>query len=430
MDKKKVLIFPAGSEIAFEIVNALKYSKFVELYGGTSTEDHSLFVYKNLIKGFPYVNEEGFLAYLNSVIEEYGIDYVYPAHDSASVYLALHREEIKATVVISDKETALICRDKRKTYEFFEGESFIPRFFNSPEEVTHFPVFIKPAVGQGSVGAKVVNDREELIRESEADSSIVMAEYLPGNEYTVDCLSDRNGKLLAVLPRVRNRIKTGISVNSRSCPLDAEIRKTAEKINSRLSFKGAWFFQLKKDREGVYKLLEVSPRISGTMGLYRNRGINFPMLTLFVFGGYDVEVIDNGYDIVVDRAFHSLYRIGVEYRNIYIDYDDTITINGKINPDVIKFLYQSVNNGKKIYLCSRHKGDIYADMDRLHLDKGLFEKVIVLTDNQEKSDLITGESSIFIDDSFAERKKVKDKLGIPVFDVDMIESLIDGKEPG
>lgn len=32
--KKRVLIFPAGTEIAFEIVNALKYSKFVEIYGG------------------------------------------------------------------------------------------------------------------------------------------------------------------------------------------------------------------------------------------------------------------------------------------------------------------------------------------------------------------------------------------------------------
>jgi hypothetical protein len=34
-------------------------------------------------------------------------------------------------------------------------------------------------------------------------------------------------------------------------------------------------------------------------------------------------------------------------------------------------------------------------------------------------------NAIFIDDSFAERKKVHDVLGIPVYDVDMVESLID-----
>ena len=84
--KKKVLIFPAGTEIAFEIVNALKYSKFVELYGGTSADDHSEFVYKHLIKGFPYVNDNRFLDYLNNVIDKYEIDCIYPAHDSVSVY--------------------------------------------------------------------------------------------------------------------------------------------------------------------------------------------------------------------------------------------------------------------------------------------------------------------------------------------------------
>ena len=35
--------------------------------------------------------------------------------------------------------------------------------------------------------------------------------------------------------------------------------------------------------------------------------------------------------------------------------------------------------------------------------------------------------SIFIDDSFSERKKISKILGIPVFDVDMVESLIDRK---
>ena len=42
--------------------------------------------------------------------------------------------------------------------------------------------------------------------------------------------------------------------------------------------------------------------------------------------------------------------------------------------------------------------------------------------------ICTGEmtrQAIFIDDSFAERRKVHQTLGIAVFDVDMVESLID-----
>ena len=65
------------------------------------------------------------------------------------------------------------------------------------------------------------------------------------------------------------------------------------------------------------------------------------------------------------------------------------------------------------------------DLETYHIDKGLFQSIIVIGNDEEKYNYIKEEKAIFIDDSFAERKKVKDKLGIPVFDVDMIESLID-----
>ena len=35
-EKKNVLVFPAGTEIAFEIHQALRYSKFVRLFGATA----------------------------------------------------------------------------------------------------------------------------------------------------------------------------------------------------------------------------------------------------------------------------------------------------------------------------------------------------------------------------------------------------------
>ena len=68
--RKKVFVFPAGTEIGLEIFNSLKYSKFVELYGGSSSIDHSSFVYTNLIEGFPFYNELGFLDYLNEMMEK------------------------------------------------------------------------------------------------------------------------------------------------------------------------------------------------------------------------------------------------------------------------------------------------------------------------------------------------------------------------
>ena len=447
--QKNILIFPAGTEIAFEIQNSLKYSKFVKLFGGTSASDHSEFTYENLIEGFPYVDAPEFLDYLNATIEKYEIDCVYPAHDSVCLFLSEHADEIKAQVIITDPVTTGICRSKEKTYEFFEGEEFIPKHYSAPDEVTEYPVFVKPAVGQGSVGAKKVNSREELERilaagSGDADmpapeteendeekrplivsSKMVICEYLPGMEYTVDCFTDAEGKLLSCKIRDRERIKTGISVRSKSLPMDEGVRHIAETLNGRLTFKGAWFFQIKKNNKGEYRLMEVSPRIPGTAGLYRNTGVNLPMLTLFVYWGFPVSIIENDYDIILDRAFYSAYNIGITYNTIYLDFDDTLTLGNKVNADAMRFLYQARNAGKRIVLLSKHATDIYFDLNRYGISEKLFDEIKVIDVLEEKSDYITDKDAIFIDDSFAERKKVRDICGIPVFDVDMIESLID-----
>jgi len=70
-------------------------------------------------------------------------------------------------------------------------------------------------------------------------------EYLEGDEYTVDCFSDREKGLLFCGGRQRIRTKSGISMNSR--PIQNKVFKEyAEAISKRLFFNGPWFFQIKK----------------------------------------------------------------------------------------------------------------------------------------------------------------------------------------
>ncbi len=63
--------------------------------------------------------------------------------------------------------------------------------------------------------------------------------------------------------RMRKRIKTGISVNSVIVELPAEVKQIADAINEKIVFDGVWFFQVKLDRNGHYKLLEMAPRVAG-----------------------------------------------------------------------------------------------------------------------------------------------------------------------
>ncbi len=420
-----VLIFPAGSEIAFEIFNALKYSKFVNVYGATSANDHSELVYKNLIKGLPYIKDKGFIYSLNEVVEKYNIDYIFPAYDEAQCYLMENQQYIKAKIVSAPYDTVNLCRSKKDTYEFFKDEDFIPKTFDSIEKVKNFPVFVKPTRSQGSQGATLINNKNQLVEAVESDDSLVICEYLPGEEYTIDCFTNKNGKLLSAKMRSRDRIKMGIAVRSRIVEMPQKVFEIANKINDKLKFIGAWFFQIKKNINGEFRLLEISPRVPGTMGLSRNLGINYPVLTLFAMDGYDVTISDNQYNILLDRAFYSAYKIDIEYQTIYLDFDDTLIINDKVNTNLISFIYQSLNKGKDIILLSKHTTDIYIDLEKYHIDKSIFSKIIVIKQEDEKSNYIDKKDAIFIDDSFAERKKVKENCQIATFDVDMIEALID-----
>lgn len=425
MRRQKVLVFPAGTEIAFEIHNALKYSKFVELYGLSSVSCHAEFLFKNYIEGAPFPNDPGFVDAINKVIDEYSIDLIYPAHDSACLALTAAQDKLHCKVVTSPLETVDTCRSKTKTYEFFKGEDFIPGTFASAEDIDSYPVFCKPSVGQGSEGAMKVNNREELDMLLSVGEDYVICEYLPGDEYTVDCFTDRYGKLRSSVIRRRERIRSGIAVRSRIIPMDSSVLAIAEKINSKMVFNGAWFFQLKRNNSGEYRLLEISARIPGTMGTSRNLGINYPMLTIFNMLGYDVGIINNGQDILLDRAFISRYKTGVEYSTVYMDFDDTLYLDDKVNITMISFVYQCFNKGIPVVLLTKHANDIYDSLDKFRISKDLFSEIIHIQKDHDKSEYITAKDAIFVDDSFAERKNIHDKLGIPVYDLDMIESLID-----
>ena len=188
---------------------------------------------------------------------------------------------------------------------------------------------------------------------------------------------------------------------------------------------GAWFFQVKKDKDGNYKLLEVAARIAGSMGLHRNQGINFPLLSLYIKDKMKVGIIENQLSFQLDRAFISRYKQNFNYEHVYIDFDDTILLEDKVNPFMMHFLYQCKNKNIVLYLITRHDRIVEETLKQLCIDKNLFQKIIHITDKKPKSHHITEKNAIFIDDAFSERLDIHKKCKIPVFDLDSIESLID-----
>lgn len=421
--KINVLIFPCESH-SNELHDALSYCFNVNVYGASSVQRHGKYIYKNYCSDIPFITSPDFLQKFNQYIDDNQIDLIFTMHDTISLFLAEHANELHAKPVQGDVNTNRICRSKIKTHTLFGDCDFVPLRYDNIDSV-EYPVFVKPDEGEGAHGAFKCSTRQEL--ELVDFSENLVTEFLSGREYTVDCFTNKDGKLCYVSPRSRDRIFGGIAAAGHSVELTQEFESIANTINDRLKFLGLWYFQLKESANGKLKLMEISVRCAGTMCMTRAKGINLPLLTVYAAMGYDTNVYDNGKPIEMDRSLIGRYNLNIEYDSVYIDFDDTITLRGEVNPLAMYFLYQCHNKNKKVHLLTRHIYNIYDTLAKYAISESLFTDIVSVDDGVLKSKYIADKSSIFIDNMFKERTDVHNTIGIPVFDADSFEFLLDWK---
>lgn len=426
--RKNVLVFSGGSYPAIQIYYCLQHSLLFNPIAASSYEDHSQFVFKDSYCNLPYIQEASFLKELVKLVTEKNIEFIIPTHDTIALYLMEHQKEIPATIVCSEYETTLLCRYKSKTYKQFECLSFVPQTYKSVQEVDNYPVFIKKDDDQGSRNAFRADDVSELTTLLSAHSDMVICEYLPGKEITIDCFTNKDGALLFSNARMRDRLMNGISARSYNIPLTDELQSIVLEINANVRFRGYWFVQLKQDNQGMYKLLEICTRFAGTFGLSKSLDVNLPLLALCDFSGLDVSVLPNDYHITSDKTYIDRYKLDIHYDIVYVDFDDTIVFERqKYNTFMMMFLYQCYNKNKKMILITKHKFCIKDTMMNIKFPINLFDEIIEVPAGSFKYEYMdTTKRGIFIDNAFVERKAVKEHLkNLYTFDVSNVDCLID-----
>jgi hypothetical protein len=429
MNKKtNVLVFPCGAESALEIHSALKDIMNMRLIGASGREDHGRMVFENYYGGFPNISEPDFIEKVNLLIEKESIDLILPTHDTVLVFMAKNADKIKTKIAVPGLRQAEICRSKKKIYDLFKDFDFCPVVFQAIEDVKDYPVYVKLDEGQGSKGAFILRDKK-MFEELKDPENYVITEFLPGEELTIDCFTDRHGNLQFVGPRIRKRVFDGVCVNSETVEATDEIKAIGKVVSDKIGIRGSWYFQLKRDENSKYKLLEASNKIAGNMNVFRGLGVNFPMLMVYDYLDYDVQVFSNDYVLEGERALLSRYNARFDYDTIYIDFDDTITKNDMVNANVMQFIYHQRNKGRVIKLITKHKEDIFGTLEKLAIHKGIFDEILHLKMEDEKYKFIKEtERVIFVDNAYGERFAVKKYLNLPVFDVDALPTLIDWRE--
>jgi len=302
----------------------------------------------------------------------------------------------------------------------------VPLTYSGADDIREFPVFVKPDRGQGSQDVHLVRDRDDLMRLMRDSDKYIVLEYLPGEEYTVDCFSDRERGLLFCGGRERIRVRNGIAVQTR-CSHAPEFELYAHAISRYLDFHGAWFFQLKRDLRGVLKLLEVASRIAGASAIHRVQGVNLALMSLYEQERMPLEIFRQNIDVELDRALGNRYRHNLKFSTAYVDLDDTLILRGKVNTQLVRFLYQCINDGIRIVLLTRHSGSVSQTLRRHRLGE-LFDDVVRVHSKESKAAHISEPDALLIDDSFRERVAVARVRRIPVFDTTMIELLLNERE--
>ena len=279
-------------------------------------------------------------------------------------------------------------------------------------------------MGQGSQRARLVTDRTALQAALAAEPDLLALEYLPGPEYTVDCFATPEQGVLFAAPRLRRQAKAGIAVLTEPAKLP-EAWHYAELIHATLPMRGAWFFQLKTAANGQLKILEVAPRIAGSMALSHALGPNLPLLSLYAAAGQKVALDCMPGRVRLARSLDTRFLDPRPFGVLYLDLDDTLLTQNGVNSRMMALIFNCHNRGIPVNLITRHHGDLTTTLQCYRLT-GLFTRIIHLVNPDDtKASYINEPDAVLVDDSFSERHAAIQARGIRAYDAAGAACLID-----
>lgn len=177
-----------------------------------------------------------------------------------------------------------------------------------------YPVVVKPVRGSGRVGVRTCDCRAELERAYRAVTDefgpALVQEFVPhGGERGVYALYDRETTLAGVVVqrRLRSLPPEGGPSTYRETVEDEALVDVADRLLSSLGWFGVAMVEFRVDpRTGQPKLMEINPRLWGSLALSVFAGVDFPYLLYQLATGESPEP--------------SLeYRTGVRARNLFTD---------------------------------------------------------------------------------------------------------------
>jgi carbamoyl-phosphate synthase large subunit len=168
-----------------------------------------------------------------------------------------------------------------------------------------YPVMVKPRTGSGSRGISVIESSRALAQ-LDAPPDFLIQEYLPGAEYSVDVLADAAGHVVASVPRVRERVDSGVSVAGRTLH-DTELECLGAAVAAATGLTYIANVQFRRNAAGRPALLEVNPRVPGTLPLTVASGVDMPRMALNSLRGRPLPAHADFREVAMVRFLEELF---------------------------------------------------------------------------------------------------------------------------
>lgn len=292
-----ILITYAGGIAGQSIIKSLrksKYNKDIKIYGLDCDSQSPSLKWCEIGLICPKSETDEYKIFIRNLIEKEKIDLYIPTGEEDLSFLSSLKNEYKSTTFyVSDTNVINLCQDKYELYEKCKNHFECP--YTSLDILT-VPYFEKPRKGRGSVGARLVSDSAESYKKQ----NMIYQEYLPGEEWTVDVLSNLNNEILNITPRKRLMIKSGISTQAR-IELNQSIIDISTKLVSFLNIKGPSCIQYKFDSKNILKLVEINPRFGGGIIFTTLAGVNQPEMIIDDFYKKQINKNSSAKEISISR---------------------------------------------------------------------------------------------------------------------------------
>ncbi len=253
----KILTEASGSLVSGYLIKAINDSGYTSVGSDINSFNHGKCIADEFIEvpenKDPYLWEK-----IEEILLKNKIDIVIPSFDNTLLEWAKKKEHFKKLgilILTSPVKTIETFTDKWETYLFFKSIKIkTPKSSLSQD----FKV-VKPIIGRGGKGVYIGDNKINM-------SGMISQEFIEGTEYTIDCLFDKNGNPVYIIPRKRLSVKDGKSTKGVTVQ-HKKIENYIKIISMYIEFNGPINFQCIENRNKELFFIEINPRIAGGMAL-------------------------------------------------------------------------------------------------------------------------------------------------------------------